>query len=106
MKILKVSVITATMLAVALPPYFSGQNESRRQPFPEMGFWVTETHPNEQTTVVKYYANSNYFVSQSVETEQLDISKLSVRKYLNKKLREELAKDSTIKTLPKLYEIN
>jgi hypothetical protein len=97
--------LAALFLAASLQNTAVGKRTSTRQPFPEAGFWVTETTPGESTTRVKYYANSNHFVSESIEPGKLDVSKLSVRKYLNSKLKTELAKDSTIQLLPKLYEI-
>jgi hypothetical protein len=45
-------------------------------------------------------------VSETVEPSRLDIAKLSVRKYLNNKLKAELEKDTTQKSATKLYEIN
>ena len=79
---------------------------SARQPFPETGFWVTETAPGQKSTIVRYYANSNHLVSETTEPEILDIRKLSVRKYLNEKLRKELEKDTTGQSAIRLYEIN
>lgn len=79
---------------------------SARQPFPERGFWVAETAPDKKSTVVRYYAHSNHLVSETTEQEVLDIRKLSVRKYLNEKLRKELEKDTTGQSAIKLYEIN
>lgn len=77
-----------------------------RQPFPERGFWVTETSPDKKSTIVRYYAHSNHLVSETTEQEVLDVRKLSVRKYLNEKLRKELEKDTTGQSAIKLYEIN
>lgn len=79
---------------------------SARQPFPEKGFWVAETSPDKKSTIVRYYAHSNHLVSEMIEPEMLDIRKLSVRKYLNEKLRKELEKDTTVQSVIKLYEIN
>lgn len=79
---------------------------SARQPFPERGFWVTETSPDKKSTIVRYYAHSNHLVSETTEPEVLDVRKLSVRKYLNEKLRKELEKDTTGQSAIKLYEIN
>ncbi len=79
---------------------------SARQPFPERGFWVAETAPDKKTTIVRYYAHSNYLVSETTEPAVLDIRKLSVRKYLNEKLRKELEKDTTGQSAVKLYEID
>ncbi|SDH14514.1 hypothetical protein SAMN04487996_12974 [Dyadobacter soli] len=78
---------------------------SARQPFPEKGFWVAETNPGKKSTIVRYYAHSNHLVSETTEPELLDITKLSVRKYLNGKLRKELEKDTTGQSAIKLYEI-
>jgi len=77
-----------------------------RQPFPEKGFWVTETSPDKKSTIVRYYAHSNYLVSETTEPEVLDVRKLAVRKYLNEKLRKELEKDTTGQSAIKLFEIN
>ncbi len=77
-----------------------------RQPFPEKGFWVTETSPDQKSTVVRYYAHSNQLVSETTEPVVLDVRKLSVRKYLNERLRKELEKDTTGQAAFKLYEIN
>ena len=79
---------------------------SARQPFPERGFWVAETSPDKKSTIVRYYAHSNQLMSETTETEVLDVRKLSVRKYLNDRLRKELEKDSTGQSAIKLYEIN
>lgn len=79
---------------------------SARQPFPERGFWVTETAPDKKSTIVRYYAHSNHLVSETTESELLDVSKLSVRKYLNQKLRKELEKDTTGQSAIQLFEIN
>jgi len=78
---------------------------SARQPFPEKGFWVTEVSPDKKSTIVRYYAHSNHLVSEKTEPEVLDVGKLSVRKYLNDKLRKELNKDSAGQSAIKLYEI-
>lgn len=77
-----------------------------RQPFPEKGFWVAETSPDKKSTIVRYYAHSNHLVSETTEPEVLDVGKLSVRKYLNAKLRKELEKDTTGQSAIKLFEIN
>jgi len=79
---------------------------STRQPFPEKGFWVAETAPDKKSTIVRYYAHSNHLVSETTEPEVLDVRKLSVRKYLNEKLRRELEKDTTGQATIKLYEFN
>ena len=79
---------------------------SARQPFPEKGFWVTETAPDKKSTIVRYYAHSNHLVAETTEPEVLNVSKLSVRKYLNERLRKELEKDTTGQSAIKLYEIN
>lgn len=79
---------------------------SARQPFPEKGFWVTETSPDKKSTIVRYYAHSNHLVSETTEPEVLDVRKLSVRRYLNEKLRKELEKDTTGQSVIKLYEID
>ncbi|MHA4736484.1 hypothetical protein [Dyadobacter sp. MSC1_007] len=81
-------------------------SRSARQPFPDRGFWVTETGKDRKSTIVKYYANSNRLVSETTEPELLDVRKLSVRKYLNHKLKTELEKDTTQYTNPILYERN
>ncbi|WP_353722013.1 hypothetical protein [Dyadobacter sp. 676] len=79
---------------------------SARQPFPERGFWVVETSTDRKSTIVRYYANSNHLVSETIEPEVLDVRKLSVRKYLNEKLRKELARDTTGQSAIRLYEID
>ncbi|MET7254712.1 hypothetical protein ACWKW6_17820 [Dyadobacter jiangsuensis] len=79
---------------------------SARQPFPEKGFWVAETAADKKSTVVRYYANSTHLVSETTEPEVLDVRRLSVRKYLNERLRKELEKDTTGQSAVKLYEIN
>lgn len=84
----------------------SKATRSARQPFPEKGFWVAETAPGQKATIVRYYANSNHLISETTEPEILDVRKLSVRKYLNEKLRKELEKDTTGQSAVKLYEIN
>lgn len=96
--------LAALLLAAGLqPPAVGKAIRSARQPFPERGFWVTETAPDGKSTVVKYYANSNHLVSAVTVREALDVKKLSVREYLNETLRKELAKDTTAPT--RLYEI-
>lgn len=77
-----------------------------RQPFPEKGFWVAETSPDKKSTIVRYYAHSNHLVSETTEPEVFDVRKLSVRKYLNEKLRKELEKDTTGQSAIRLYEID
>ncbi|GGM76761.1 hypothetical protein GCM10010967_05470 [Dyadobacter beijingensis] len=79
---------------------------SARQPFPEKGFWVAETAPDQKSTIVRYYAHSNYMVSETTEPAVLDVRKLSVRRYLNEKLRRELEKDTTGRAALRLYEIH
>lgn len=79
---------------------------SARQPFPEKGFWVVETVPGKKSTIVRYYAHSNHLMSQATEPVLLDVRKVSVRKYLNEKLRKELGKDTTGQAAIKLYEID
>ncbi|WP_426292874.1 hypothetical protein ACN9ML_25755 [Dyadobacter endophyticus] len=84
----------------------SKATRSARQPFPEKGFWVTETAPGKKSTIVRYYAHSNHLVSETTEPALLDVRKVSVRKYLNEKLRKELEKDTTGQAAIKLYEID
>lgn len=81
-------------------------NKSARQPFPDRGFWVTETREDGKSTMVKYYANSNRLVSEVTEPALLDVRKLSVRKYLNHRLKAELEKDTANLANPTLYELN
>ena len=100
------SVLAAIILAVSIQFGMQGGKRSVRQPFPESGFWVTETSPDQKGTIVRYYANSNHLVSTTTEPEKLDVTRLSVRKYLNKKLAKTLEKDSTANSRTKLYEIN
>ncbi|SEJ31275.1 hypothetical protein SAMN05216327_108214 [Dyadobacter sp. SG02] len=84
----------------------SKTTRTARQPFPEKGFWVTETAPDKKSTIVRYYAHSNHLVSETTEPGVLDIRKLSVRKYLNEKLRKELERDTTGQSALRLYELN
>ena len=79
---------------------------SARQPFPEKGFWVAETVPGKKSTIVRYYAHSNHLVSETTEPALLDVKKVSVRKYLNEKLRKALEKDTTGQAAIRLYEID
>ncbi|WP_138481184.1 hypothetical protein [Dyadobacter bucti] len=81
------------------------QRSSARQPYPDSGFWTTELLTEEKATIVRYYANSISLISETREPRILDITKLPVRKYLNKKLAEELSKDTTNATKIRLYEI-
>ncbi|WAC11805.1 hypothetical protein [Dyadobacter pollutisoli] len=106
MQHIKYLTLAAMLLAASLQHTALGKHKSIRQPYPQAGFWVTENKPGEQSTTVRYYANSNYLVSESVEPSRLDISRVSVRKYLNRKLKMELDKDTTLQSAPKLYEIN
>ncbi|MCE7065302.1 hypothetical protein [Dyadobacter sp. CY326] len=99
-------VLAAMILAASIPYDMQGDKRSSRQPFPETGFWVTQNEPGKKGTIVHYYANSNQLVSSISESDNLDIKRLSVKKYLNKKLVAELAKDSTANPRTKLYEIN
>jgi hypothetical protein len=59
-------------------------------------FWVTYNEPGSKKTVVQYYANATLLLAESIEPCQLNINKRSVRRYLDKKLKETLAKDSTV----------
>lgn len=96
----------AGLLAACTQVQAAGEgHRSHRQPFPAKGFWVTETGPDQRSTVVRYYAHSNHLVSEVKEREVLDIRKLSVRKYLNARLLVELEKDTTSGSDIKLYEI-
>ncbi|MCE6988247.1 hypothetical protein [Dyadobacter sp. CY323] len=101
----KVQMLAAVLLVAGMTQRLS-DNKSAKQPFPKRGFWVAETSVHSKTTVVRYYANSNHLVSEKIENGALDISKLSVRKYLNQKLKKELEKDSSSKISLKLYEIH
>jgi hypothetical protein len=106
MQQIKYLTLAAMFLAASLQYAAPEKHKSARQPYPQAGFWVMETRPGEQSTIVKYYANSNRLVAETVEPSRLDITKLSVRKYLNGRLKAELEKDSTLKSATKLYEIN
>lgn len=81
------------------------RQRSIRQPYPDSGFWTTEVLKEEKSTIVRYYANSISLISEIREPHILDITKLPVRKYLNRKLTEELSKDTTNATKIRLYEI-
>lgn len=83
----------------------SDRKRPARQPYPDSGFWTTELLTEEKATIVRYYANSISLISEIKEPCILDITKLPVRKYLNKKLAEELSKDTTNATKIRLYEI-
>ncbi|MEO6284767.1 MAG: hypothetical protein ABIN80_30745 [Dyadobacter sp.] len=106
MQHIKVFTLAALILAASLQHTALKPHKSARHPYPQTGFWTTESNPGEQSTTVRYYANSNYLVSETVEPSRLDISRLSVRKYLNGRLKAELEKDTTLKSATKLYEIN
>lgn len=93
------------MTAGLQPPAVGKARRSARQPFPGRGFWVVETAPDHRSTTVRYYANSNYLVSEEVTRGELDVTKLSVRKYLNEQLRKALEKDTTAQANIRLYEI-
>ncbi|WP_031528583.1 hypothetical protein [Dyadobacter crusticola] len=106
MENLKINLLTALLMVVSLSYDYPPQTKSSRQPVPEKGFWVTVTDPGSGTTTVRFYATSNYLVSEKKENKELDIRKVSVRRYLNNALKEALEKDSIAQSLPKLYEIN
>ncbi|MCF0052952.1 hypothetical protein LXM25_22985 [Dyadobacter sp. LJ53] len=100
-------IVLAALLMVASTQFNTKpQKKTLRQPYPETGFWVTENMPGKSGTIVRYYANSNHLVSTVTEPANLDITKVSVRRYLNKKLASELSRDSTKASILKLYEIN
>lgn len=106
MKILNHIVLAALLMSAGLqPPAVGKARRSARQPFPERGFWVAETAPDHTFTTIRYYANSNYLVSEVITKGELDVTKLSVRKYLNEQLRKELEKDTTAQAAIRLYEI-
>jgi hypothetical protein len=98
--------LLAVILAIASLKIDNSRQRSSSQPLPERGFWVTETSPEREVTIVRYYATSIDLVSEKTEKGKLNITKRSTRRYLNKKLSEELAKDSLSQSIPKLYEIN
>ncbi len=107
MKIITYCVLAGLLVAAGMQNRTMRKaTRSARQPFPEKGFWVTETAPDKKSTIVRYYAHSNHLVSETTEAEVLDVRKLSVRKYLNEKLRKALEKDTTGQSAIKLYEIN
>ncbi|MCF0071875.1 hypothetical protein LZD49_15465 [Dyadobacter sp. CY261] len=106
MKIITHYMLAGLLMAGGIQKHAVGKaTRPARQPFPEKGFWVTETSPDKKSTIVKYYAHSNHMVSEVAEPEVLDVRKLSVRKYLNEQLRKELEKDTTHGANIKLYEI-
>ena len=98
--------LAAMMMVASIKHAPKSQKRTLRQPYPETGFWVTESTSLKNGTLVRYYANSNHLVSTVTEPTNLDITKVSVRRYLNKKLAEELAKDTTKASIQKLYETN
>jgi hypothetical protein len=106
MKIIQTSFMLVAFAIACVPPGYSDEKKSRRQPVPEAGFWVTESGPETNGTIVRYYANSTYQVAEKVEPAELSIKKTAVRRQLNKNLKIELEKDSASMSLPKLYEID
>jgi len=80
--------------------------KSAKQPFATKGFWVTEDIVGSKSTIVKYYANSVSLINETKEDRVLDISKLSVRRYLNNVLETHMKNDSTVNHWEGNYEIN
>lgn len=105
MKILMHYTLAGLLAACIQVQAVSKGTRSIRQPFPERGFWVTETSPDHKSTIVRYYAHSNLMLSEVKEPEVLDIRRLSVRKYLNAQLLKALKKDTTGGANIRLYEI-
>jgi hypothetical protein len=93
------------VIAVNVQSIENSRHRSARQPYPDSGFWTTEVLNEEKATIVRYYANSISLISEIREPRILDITKLQVRKYLNRKLAGELSKDTTNATKIRLYEI-
>jgi len=98
--------LAAMLMVVGMQYTMKSPKRPLRQPYPATGFWVTESKPGKTGTIVRYYANSNHLVSTVAEPANLDITKLSVRRYLNKKLAGELSRDTTKASIQKLYETN
>ncbi|KAA0991219.1 hypothetical protein [Dyadobacter aurulentus] len=98
--------LLAAILVASIQVGAAGKQRPFRQPYPEQGFWVVETLPESDSTIVRYYATSIDLVSEQKEKGKLDVSKRSTRKYLNKKLSNELEKGPLGRSIPKLYEIN
>lgn len=102
---ININLMTAAIIALS----FSDGNYTRKsakQPFAKRGFWVTESTVDGRSTIVKYYANSISLINETKEDRVLDISKLSVRKYLNLVLETHMKNDSTINYWEGNYEIN
>ena len=100
-----INLMTAAVLALSLidDNYI---RKSTKQPFVKRGFWVTESAVDGKSTIVKYYANSISLIYETKEDRVLDISRLSVRKYLNRVLETHMKNDSTINLWEGNYEIN
>ncbi|QRR02167.1 hypothetical protein [Dyadobacter sandarakinus] len=77
-----------------------------RQPFPEQGFWVAHTSSGQQGTVVRYYANSITQVSEVHYSRTLNVSRLSARRFLNRRLKAELCRSSSCPREPPLYQMD
>ena len=98
--------LSALLLAATISPFILGRNnKSIWQPVPAKGFWVTESTPDGNATIVRYYAYSNHLITETMEFSALDISRLKVRRSLNRKLRKLMENDSISANIPVLYEI-
>lgn len=100
-----INLMTAAVLALSL----NDDNyirKSAKQPFAQRGFWVTESVVDGKSTIVKYYANSISLINETKEDRVLDISKRSVRKYLNRVLETHMKNDSITNLREGNYEIN
>ena len=100
-----INLMTAAVLALSSSDG-NYTRKSAKQPFAQRGFWVTEIAVDEKSTIVKYYANSISLINETKEDRVLDISKLSVRKYLNRVLEIHMKNDSTTNLWEGNYEIN
>jgi hypothetical protein len=88
--------LIASIMAFSLQYHNSQIATTGLQPVTETGFWVTFSEPGIRHTMVRYYATPTLLVAETKENCQLDITKRSVRRYLDKRLKKEMAKDSTV----------
>ena len=98
--------LLAAILVASIQAGAAGKQRPVRQPYPKQGFWVVEISRESDSTIVRYYATSIDLVSEQKEKGKLDVSKRSTRRYLNRRLGNELEKGSLGRSIPKLYEIN
>lgn len=88
------NMLLAIVLVIGMQSNSEGKNKSRKQPYPVSGFWITEYVPNEKGTIIRYYDDNINLIFEKTEVCHLDISKRSVRKYLNKNLLVQISRDS------------